>query len=136
MHSPLMNTKGRGEHSEAQILARVVENGYAPSIPFGNNQRYDLVLDDGRQLLRVQCKTAWIQDGCVTFQTASKNGFTGKRRDYKGQIDLFLVYCPKLRTFYKIPVEKAPITEMRLRVEAPGRKSPRSTINWAKDYLF
>jgi len=129
-----MNTKARGERSEAQILAKVVEAGYAPSIPFGNNQRYDLILDDGKKLIRVQCKTAWVADRCVVFQTASKNGFTGKRHGYRGQIDIFLVYCPQLKTFYRIPINKAPMTEMRLRISSVKKTSPKTTINWARDF--
>ena len=131
-----MNTKEKGERSEAQILAHVVEKGYVPSIPFGNNQRYDLILDDGHRLKKIQCKTAWVADGCVVFQTASKNGFTGKRRDYKGQVDLFLVYCRELKTFYRVPVDKAPSTEMRLRITALKRTAPLTSVNWAKDYQF
>ena len=33
------------------------EMGYSLLVPFGENTRYDLVVDDGSQLWRVQCKT-------------------------------------------------------------------------------
>lgn len=51
------NSKSVGERSEAAILNWLIQLGYAVSIPFGNNQRYDLIADDGKGLIRVQCKT-------------------------------------------------------------------------------
>lgn len=38
-----------GHRTEAAILARLVERGYNVLVPFGVNQRYDLVIEsDGR----------------------------------------------------------------------------------------
>ena len=128
--------KAIGEISEAHILLCAVERGFAPSIPFGNNQRYDLVLDDGAKLFRVQSKTGWVRGGCVVFSAASKNGFTHERKDYRGEIDFFLVYCPEFKKVYKVPVDVAPKNEMRLRVDHLKRKAPKTTIHWAKDFEF
>lgn len=132
-----MNPKAIGELSEAKILTRVVERGFAPSIPFGNNQRYDLILDDGKTLTRAQCKTGWVENGAVVFQTASKNGFTGERTTYVGQIDIFLVYSPDTKKVYCVPVGDARAGgEMRLRFEPANAKAPKSRLNWAAKYEF
>jgi len=40
-------------------------------VPFGENTRYDLVVDDGLRLGRVQCKSGQLVSGVVRFKTAS-----------------------------------------------------------------
>lgn len=131
-----MNPKGRGELTEAILLAALVRKGFAVSIPFGNNQRYDFILDDGTALTRVQCKTGWIAKGCVVFQTASKNGFTGERRGYMGQADIFLVFCPDNETIYRVPIDGSTKSEMRLRLDPLQPSAPLSAVKWAKDYML
>jgi len=129
-----LNSKAKGEISEGVVLAHLLRRGWSVSIPFGNNQRYDLILDDGvGRFVRVQVKTGTIVNGCVSFKAHSVNGFTGKSRDYMGQADIFIVYCPQLDKVYRVPVSVCGRTEVRLRVE-PARGGSKSTIRWAKDF--
>jgi hypothetical protein len=44
---PKPDNKSVGERSQAIILAKLVEVGYSILIPFGENHRYDLVVEDG-----------------------------------------------------------------------------------------
>lgn len=129
------NSKTKGEISEAVILARLLKLGFSVSIPFGNNQRYDFIIDDGKKLYRVQCKTGRMVNGCVSFMTCSKNGFTGKRTNYRNQIEFFMVYSPDTGLVYRIPVEKTAVTQMLLRV-SPKKGGNFTKINWSKDYVF
>jgi len=130
-----MNPKAVGERAEAMILAAVVARGYSASIPFGNNQRYDLIIDDGRDLFRVQCKSGWLYRGSVHFTTASHNGFTGERRQYDGQVEFFLVYEPVSGKIYKVPAAGAPRSQMSLRL-AKQKPRGRRSARWAKDFEF
>lgn len=132
----MSNPKSIGERSEAHILAAILEKGIAAAIPFGNNQRYDLVLDDGGHLLRAQCKTGKLRDGCVVFKTCSVNGFTGERKSYCGQADIFLVYCPQNTKMYRVPVPSTPATEMRLRVTPLKKGAPAGGVHFAVDHEF
>jgi hypothetical protein len=79
------------------VMAALHEAGYAVLMPFGENTRYDLVVDDGCSLQRIQCKTGRLYGGAVVFNTCSyyahhPNPKTTSR-DYIGQIDAFAVYC-------------------------------------------
>ena len=130
----MKNTKSIGEISEAVILAHLLKKGWSVSIPFGNNQRYDMIVDNGEKLIKVQCKTSWFKSGCLQFQTSSKNGFTNVRTDYHGQIDVFVVYYPNLQTIYWVPVELTGINQMSLRLDFPKTNAATSKIKWAKDY--
>jgi len=40
-----MNTKQIGDETEARIIAALIAEGHSVSVPFGDNDKYDLVLD-------------------------------------------------------------------------------------------
>ena len=111
-----------GYRSEGAILAHLIRLGYSVLVPFGVNQRYDLVLDIDGELLRAQCKTGRLRKGTIRFPTRSTRINTKSifNRDYRGDADLFLIYCPGNDRIYAVPVDEAPGCEMWLRVE-PSR---------------
>ena len=86
-----------GLRTEGAILSELHKRGYHILLPFGQNQRYDLVLDIDGSFLRVQCKTGRLRNGCVEFSARSVRANTKRIviRDYKGEIDLFMVHCPE-----------------------------------------
>ena len=142
LYEPKTDTKSVGELSQAIILARLAEVGYVVSIPFGENQRYDLVIEDGdARFYRVQCKTGWLSQGCIDFNTSSnyyhhprmKEKVDYRRRDYQGQIDFFAVYAPEIKKVYLVPVDHVSSTEGRLRLEPPKNNQVKN-IRWAQDY--
>ena len=62
------NPTSKGKASEAVILPAPVRLGKRVLMPWGE-ERYDLALDEGGTLVRIQCKTGHIRDGCVCFKT-------------------------------------------------------------------
>ena len=127
-----MNPKAVGEISEGVVLGALLKQGKTVLMPFGNNQRYDLVIDEDGTFVRAQVKTGRLRNGVICFNTSSVNGFTGKRTVYDGQADVFLVYCPETDGVYNIPVSECGVSVTSLRVE-PGKKDV-SGSRWAKDY--
>lgn len=127
------NPKEVGEKTEAAILNHYIQRGIPVSIPWGNNQRYDLVIEEDGKLLKAQCKTGKYKNGVITFPTSSKSG--GKiRKTYTGQIDCFLVYCDELKKVYRVSIEGATTNSMSLRVDPLKKFGPKINIRWAKDY--
>src|ERR1039457_2020796 len=129
-----MNSKAKGEISEGHVIAQLLTHGYAPSMPFGDNQRYDLIVEDGAHLWRAQVKTARMRNGCLVFNCCSIDVNTQARRTYHGQIDIFLAYSPDTAKVYWVPISDATKTEMSLRLEPAKPKGPKVTIRWAMDY--
>jgi PD-(D/E)XK endonuclease len=62
-----------GHRSEAAILSQLVRQGYRVLLPFGVNQRYDMVLDNDGRLLKVQCKTGRLKEGAIRFSSNTVN---------------------------------------------------------------
>lgn len=127
------NPKAVGERSEGIVLAELMKLGYVVLLPFGNNQRYDLVVDEDGTFVRVQVKTCWWENGCVAFKTNSVNAFTGKRKTYQGSADVFVAYSPHTGSVYRVPVGECGSSQVTLRVE-PNKGGATSGIRWAKDY--
>ena len=132
-----MNPKAKGEISQGQILAALLKRGDVVLIPFGDNQRYDLVIDRDGRFIRVQCKTAWITNrGQLSFAVCSSYKHRGKgTKDYKGEADFFAVYSPDLNKCYWIPVEDCGTSQTLLRLTEVKNKQNKG-IRWAKDFEF
>jgi hypothetical protein len=124
-----------GARTEAAILAELVRRGYQVLVPFGTNQRYDLVLDMNGEFVRAQCKTGRLRKGAVIYPTKSVRANTKQVliRNYVGQVEVFLVYCPETTGIYAVPVDEAPEGYGSLRVH-PTRNGQTERIRWARDY--
>lgn len=132
-----MNTKQVGDGTEATVLAALINRGYSVSIPFGDNDRYDLLVDAGNELHRVQVKTGWLEDGRVRFKTCSKTTRDGEpvTRDYtRGAVDAFAVRCRDQEALYWVPVEAAGRKNTYLRVEPPEIDHP--SVRMADGFRF
>ena len=60
-----------GHRSEAAVFGALVERGYRILLPFGVNQRYDMVLDNDGELLKAQIKTGRLRNGVIEFSAVS-----------------------------------------------------------------
>jgi hypothetical protein len=142
LFGPKQNPKAVGERSQAIIIFRLLEAGYNVLTPYGDNTRYDLVIEDADgNFYRIQCKTGWVEnDGAyIAFKTASSYYHTraGKtnhgRRDYRGQIDYFAVYCPDTGKVYLVPIDHVGTASAHLRLLPTANKQEKH-VRWAKDY--
>src|SRR6266545_2475327 len=121
----MKHPKAIGDRSTMAAMLALNDAGFAVSIPFGENVRYDLIIDDGQRLARVQCKTGRLRRGAVLFNVCSCYGHHLRpgdaRRTYHGQVDYFAGYCPDTGGGYLIPIDDLPVSnQASLRVE-PSR---------------
>ena len=124
-----------GLRTEAVVLAELTRRGYRVLLPFGYNQRYDLVLDIDGSFLRVQFKTGRLRNGCVVFRAQSIRSNSRKSviRDYKEDVELFIVHCPETGSLYAIPIDEVTRTQGTLRVD-PTANGQDKGVRWARNY--
>jgi hypothetical protein len=127
-----------GERSQLAIMVALDRVGYPVFVPLGENTRYDLVIDEGTRLARVQCKTGRLRGGAVRFKACSSYAHHPSpkilKRDYVDEIDYFGVYCAETQGVYLIPIEDVQARwECALRVE-PTRNGQKQRIRHAADY--
>lgn len=126
-------TLAKGNAAEAAVLEAFVRRGFNVLVPFGEGQPYDLVvhLPDG-EFLRVQCKNARRNRGCVVFNNRTTDHGRGPQ-PYVGLADVFGAYDPQSGFVYLIPVSDLPGFEGRLRIE-PAKNNQRLGVRNASQY--
>ena len=135
------NPNDKGNIAEAAIAFRAIRLGLAVSKPLTEHSRYDLVVEIGDQLYRVQCKWGrMLADGSgLTVNLCSSRWTPGGQVQAKyqaGEIDLVAVYCGALDRCYLLPERlfvNRRATQLRL---VPTRNGQRSCINLAENYEF
>ena len=134
----MLTTNQKGTVAEAAVVLECAKLGVSVLRPI-DDQRYDLVLDVGRALLRVQCKWAVRLGTVVSIRTRTcRRGRDGliHRKYEPGEIDAIAAYCGETETCYLLPKDMSVNRgEVRLRLEAP-RNNQAVGINWARDFEF
>lgn len=135
----MANTKAIGEITEAVVLAEFLKAGFPVLLPFGENRRYDMVVEVGGSFLRVQCKTASPcgngDKSCIRFHAYSHRLVSGEfrgREAYRDQADLFAAFAPSTGQVYVLPVDDVPETDVWLRL-TPARNGQRNRVRMAQD---
>jgi hypothetical protein len=132
-----METHRKGDLTEAIVIAELTKRGVPVSIPFGDNERYDIVVEaPNGGLFRVQIKTGWLSDGTIRVkghsQHTNSTGNTYKLYD-SADVDSFVAYCYELEAIYWVPEDEF-ASSIHLRIEEPKQMKP--SINWAEEYEF
>jgi len=120
------------------VMLALRECGYALYLPFGENTRTDLLIEDGRGIWRVQCKTGRLRKGAVVFAVCSTYGHHRNprtaRRSYRGQVDYFAVYCPETKGAYLVPLSDVPTRASATLRVTPTRNGQRRHVRLAAQY--
>lgn len=130
----MLATKQKGIVSELQCITYFYQLGYQVSIPYGENSRYDFIVDVDGHLLKMQCKTSSLKDeGAIKFSCRSTrvNATENISRRYtKDEIDYFCTFYEG--KCYLVPVEECSVAK-KLRF-IPPKNGQVKGINFAKDY--
>ena len=131
-----MTSKQVGNITEVQVLLDLMKLGYTVLQPYGDCNRYDLVVEINSKFYRVQCKAA---SACANDQGAFKincrsthksGGKTIHHKYSKDEIDYFATNYNGQS--YLIPVEICG-TDKKLRLIKPKNNADKN-ITYAKDY--
>lgn len=128
----------KGAIAEAVVCAEAIKLGLTVLRPTAEHNRYDLALDLGHRILRVQCKWAALERGeLVRVRTGgirhTPAGYV--RTTYAlHEIDAVAAYCADLDRCYLLPAELIAGRHLiSLRLEPP-RNGQRAALHWAADY--
>lgn len=127
-----MNTKRIGNIGEAKVLCKFVELGIPVYIPFGDNERADLIAEFNGKLNKIQIKTSLkAEDGKMVFDLVSSTTHrnNGVKHVYdETEIDYFACYNVARDKLFLIPIEKAPNTAITIRYEKPKNNQVKGII--------
>jgi hypothetical protein len=136
----MLTSNKKGDLAVFKAMTRAVEKGYMVSIP-AQHCRYDLVLDDGVRLWRVQVKYA---DGSpsrsngsviakLLYETRTKEASYTYSDD---EVDVLVTYIPRIDRLCWFPIEVfAGKKTLCIRVDPPLNRQ-KSFVNLASDYYW
>lgn len=132
-----LTVKRKGILTEEYLKLWFLEKGYSVSVPVGDDDRYDFIVDFDGKLIKMQSKTGNLtrHEGCLNFATASikYNSKGSTRTQYtKKEIDYFCTLHPETKQVYIVPVEECG-NEFNLRLIPPKNNSYNS-CHMAVDY--
>ena len=131
-----LSSKQKGNLTELQCITAFYEKGYAVSIPYGENSRYDFIADIQGKLIRVQVKTSSIKNDdptAISFSCRStrvnSSGSISKKYSEE-EIDYFATFWNG--QCYLVPVQECSIGKT-LRF-APPKNGQIKGITFATEY--
>lgn len=106
----MINSKLKGSIGEYAVTMEFLKMGFTVSHPYGDNARYDLIVDDGKKLYKVQIKYTSVKtesDSWLCRCISSKNHTTNKRLDsYENDIDIIAFYISELNQCIMFTVDE------------------------------
>jgi hypothetical protein len=134
-----LTTSQKGAAAEAEVAAAAIRLHLLVLRPLSEGGRYDLVIDLGPKLLRVQCKWASQQGEVLTAHCRTSRhtprGYV--RTTYAAtEVDAIGLYAPSTDRCYLIPIDEVEgLGQVSLRVAAT-RNNQALGVRWARDYEF
>lgn len=134
-----LTTNEKGAIAEAHIAAAAVELGCVVLRPDQEGRRYDLVIDNGQRLIRVQCKWGALRGDKVVARTGTSRhtprGYVWTRYQ-PTEVDGFGIFCAELDRCFWVPIEEGGSpTETTLHL-SHARNRQRVDCRMAESYPF
>ncbi len=132
-----LGTSQKGAIAETEIAAAATRLQLPVLRPVAEGGRYDIVIDLGTRLLRVQCKWASRLGDILNVRCATSRhtprGYV-KTTYSANEVDAIAAYSSDTDRCYLIPIDGVAgmaIVSLRL---APTRNNQATNIRWARDY--
>ena len=127
-----LQKKTKGDIAELAVAKKLIENGWKVLFPYGENHRYDLVIEKNNKFVRIQVKYVTPKNGALEINCRSSNNWSVLHYSPK-DIDIIAAYNSYDGEIYFIPVSKINRSLFKLRI-APAKNNQKLKIHFAKDF--
>lgn len=124
------HTKNKGDIGLTKVIADLTEKGYFVSLPISEHLPYDLIIDDGECLKKLQSK--YRKSGIVNNKTyySTKNGLFVNA--YNGNdFDVYGIYIPSVDKCVYVPNFSEKRVSITIRFNLPKSNIP---FHWWEDF--
>ena len=127
-------TKSKGDIGEAAIRLDILRRGYKIAQPLGEDWSFDLIVQRGRELERVQCKYTESRNGVVSVQCRSCNNWSVKRYS-SNDVDWIACYDKNTDKCYYVPANLlgAGRREIKSRL-SPPKNNQQKKVLYAREF--
>ncbi|MDD3087201.1 MAG: group I intron-associated PD-(D/E)XK endonuclease [Candidatus Omnitrophica bacterium] len=120
-------TKQKGDIAEAYVTYLLRDKGFKVLIPWGEDNRYDIVTEKNGIFKRVQVKYATPQNGTLEVRIRSCNNYSVTRYSPK-DVDIIAVYAANINKVYFLPLSEIRNKSLvKLRLE-PSRNNQKKFV--------
>lgn len=125
-----------GITTELIVAQKFIEKGYIVSIPYGNNSRYDMIVDTDKDCYRIQVKHASLNDnGSYTVNTSNTVSTTTKNlRKYYTKEDVDFLVTVIENQLVVIPVEMVEHSQSKTFRTVLPQYGTKSNCNLIEDF--
>ena len=103
----MRNTKSIGDLAELAFTYQAMLRGCVVSIPVGDNARYDRIIDNGTNLLRIQVKSAGVISAGNRYNVSiGRHLPTGAVPYLPAEIDFLAIYIFPEDRWFIVPVQE------------------------------
>ena len=132
-------SKQKGNIGEAKCLAKMVELRVPVSLPFGDNERYDMIIEHNNKLEKIQVKysSEKTENNSIVFHTSSSTNHTTNKHysNYVNDIDDFLMYNGLNEDIYYFPIEVIGNKKTITTRMGPPKNNQTKGCLFSQDYL-
>ena len=133
-----MDTKLKADIAESSAITALLKRGFNVLKPVGDRLPYDLAVDIGGKLIKLQVKSAWSRNDVyiVDSRRTKTNRHLMLRQRYSNKdFDFALLYIEDLALFFVMPVDvfNSYKSEITLIVGKETQRNPKSSKyleNW------
>lgn len=134
-----MNSKVKGQLSEARALYEFQKYHIPVCLPWGDNERYDMIAEFDGKFNRIQVKTSNEEEnGAICCWARSSTNHTTNKRlsSYEGEVDYFVFVNQTYDLIALVPIEDLEGKKsIRLRLTPPANGQTKG-IRYFEDYFF
>ena len=129
-------TQISGITTELLVAQKFIEMGYIVSVPYGNNSRYDMIVDTDKYRYRIQVKHASLnENGSYTIQTCNSVSTMSKHeRKYYSSQDVDFIVSIIEEQLVVIPVELIEHSASKIFRTVLPQYGSKSNCNLIQDY--
>jgi len=105
-----MDTKLKADIAELSVTKELLKRGFNVLQPVGDRLPYDLAVDKGGTMTRIQVKAAWFNENKNMYLVDNRRTRTNrrqmKRKFYENDdFDIAILYVLEENVFYIMPIE-------------------------------
>lgn len=126
-----MRTNMKGDIAELAVAKKFLEMGYWVSFPYSDDSPYDILVDDGINIKKIQVKYLTQKKNVLKFLLHSNTGIS-----YKNTVDYMVLYDSISKNVYMIDPRKFGNKAMiQLRLNEP-QNNQKKGVHLAENYLI
>ena len=127
-----LSKKIKGDLAELAVAKRLMSEGWKILFPYGEDHRYDLVVEKDNKFVRIQVKYITPKNGAIDINCQSSNNWSILVYNPE-EIDVIAAYNSKSEKIYFIPSAEMNHRSFKLRIE-DSKNNQKSKIHLAKNF--